>query len=71
MAHTAGEHMQIRAHATECLGLLLAVEGSREVLGGHVPAFMQAALAGFTLNHAEARRLAPPCTNDASTLCSC
>jgi len=55
MAQTAAEHMQIRAHATECLGLLLAVKGGKEAMGAHVPAFMQTALQGFSLNHNEVR----------------
>jgi hypothetical protein len=55
MAQTAAEHMQIRAHATECLGLLLAVKGGKEAMGAHVPAFMQTALQGFSFNNNEVR----------------
>ena len=35
------EQRAVRAHATECMGILINSEGGKEALGAHIPAFMQ------------------------------
>eukprot|EP00238_Polyblepharides_amylifera_P013948 CAMPEP_0196574984 /NCGR_PEP_ID=MMETSP1081-20130531/4566_1 /TAXON_ID=36882 /ORGANISM="Pyramimonas amylifera, Strain CCMP720" /LENGTH=1088 /DNA_ID=CAMNT_0041893153 /DNA_START=96 /DNA_END=3362 /DNA_ORIENTATION=+ len=57
ISQTHPDHLQIRASATECLGILIASDGMKgvESLGSHIPAFMQVAIEGFSLDSTEVK----------------
>eukprot|EP00976_Prorocentrum_cordatum_P001436 29209-Prorocentrum_minimum.AAC.1 len=41
MTANAAEQRAVRAHATECMGILINSEGGKEALAAHIPALMQ------------------------------